>query len=185
MIDLSIPVSIQTGSEAATNEIMVSFGHLGTHFDVMNKQFPLEFTIRKGIVFDVRGIAEIKIEDIELSYIKSDMFVAFNTGYINEEPYGTERYYKEHPQISTSLIEELLNKRISIIGIDCAGVRRGAEHTPMDKFCADRGIFIIENLCNLDKVLDGKDIENFKAGIYPVNFIGLTGLPCRVIAYKE
>jgi len=185
MIDLSIPVSIQNGAEAAANEKMVAFGHMGTHFDVMNKQFPLEFTSRQGIVFDVRGIPEINISDIDCSRVKSGMFVAFYTGFIDEEPYGTSKYFKEHPQISVPLIEELLRKRVSVIGVDCAGVRRGDEHTPMDKFCADRGVFIVENLCNLDKVLNGKKVEFFNAGIYPVNFTGLTGLPCRVIAYKE
>jgi len=185
MIDLSIPVSLKTSGEAATNEKMVSFGHLGTHFDVMNKEFPLEFTSRKGIVYNVRGKSEVNIEDIDLSLIKNDMFVAFHSGYIDEEPYGTKKYFTEHPQISVELIEELLKKSISVIGVDFAGVRRGEEHTPIDKYCADKGVFIIENLCNLDKVLNSKNIVEFQVGIYPVNFTGLSGIPCRVIAYME
>lgn len=185
MIDLTIPVSIQTGDEAAVNEKMVSFGHLGTHFDVMNKQFPLEFTKRKGIVFNVLGKMEIDVNDVDLESVKSDMFVSFYSGFIDEEPYGTQKYFTEHPQISRELIDLLLEKKISMIGIDFSGVRRGAEHTPMDGYCADNGVFIIENLCNLDKVLDGKKQADFTAGIYPVNFTGISGLPCRVIAYKE
>ena len=28
-------------------------GHLGTHFDVMNREFPLEYIRRQAVVFDV------------------------------------------------------------------------------------------------------------------------------------
>ena len=73
-----------------------------------------------------------------------------------------------------------MDKKVSIIGVDFAGVRRGAEHTPKDQYCVDRGVFIIENLCNLDKILRGKNQEIFTVNTYPVNFEGMSGLPCRV-----
>ena len=31
-------------------------GHMGTHFDVMDKVFPLDYTCRRGVVFDVSGV---------------------------------------------------------------------------------------------------------------------------------
>lgn len=182
MIDLSIPVSIQTSNEASENEKMVSFGHLGTHFDVMDKKFPLEFTRRAAIVFNVKGLLNIDLSNIYIKLIEKDMFIAFYTGFIEDEQYGTKNYFTKHPQLSKELIETLLEKKISIIGVDFAGVRRGAEHTPMDKYCADRGVFIIENLCNLDKVLENAEYKTFNANTYPVNFIGMSGLPCRVTA---
>ena len=43
---------------ASENEIKVLFGHIGTHFDVMNKTFPLNYTRRKGIVFDISDIQD-------------------------------------------------------------------------------------------------------------------------------
>ncbi len=163
---------------------MVSFGHLGTHFDVMNKEFPLSYTKRNGIVLD---ISDVSSEDIELSesyisMVHKDMFVAFYSGFINKVEYGTKPYFKEHPQLSNLLIDILLEKSISIIGIDFAGIRRGKEHTPKDQYCADKGVFIVENLCNLDQVLEGKKHNNFVAKTYPINFEGMSGLPCRVIA---
>lgn len=60
--------------------------------------------------------------------------------------------------------------------------KRGVEHTPKDQYCADRGVFIIENLCNLGKLLNQKNAMNFMANTYPINFDGMTGLPCRVVA---
>ena len=68
---------------------------------------------------------------------------------------------------------------IWIIGTDFAGVRRGKEHTQKDQYCADKGVFIIENMCNL-KALTGP--EDYIVNTYPMNYAGLTGLPCRVIA---
>lgn len=169
-------------SDAQGNEKKALAGHLGTHFDVMNKKFPIEYTERKGIVFDVSTVTDrdIDIHDIDMNRVSKDMFVAFHTGFIEKEGYGTQKYFRNHPQLSNALLEALLEKQISIIGIDFAGVRRGSEHTSMDQHCADRGVFIIENLCNLHAVLDQG--ERFKANTYPVNYAGMTGLPCRVVA---
>ena len=47
----------------------------------------------------------------------------------------------------------------------------------MDQHCADQGVFIVENLCNLNKVI-GRCVIN----TYPMNYAEMTGLPCRVVA---
>lgn len=184
LIDLSIKVTKTLNKDALSNEKIVSFGHLGTHFDVMNKEFPLEFTSRNAVVFDVSRVScrDIDTSDIDINLISKNMFIAFYTGFIEKEKYCTKSYFTSHPQLSNELIEQLLSRGVSIIGIDCAGVRRGAEHTPTDQYCADSGVFIVENLCNLDKVLHGESSAKFTANVYPVNFEGMTGLPCRVIA---
>lgn len=182
LIDLTLELTPQRRIVAQGQEQIASMGHLGTHFDVMNQRFPLEFTRRAGICFDVSKIMEneIMLNDGDLGRIEEGMFVGFYTGYIDRVDYGTQAYFKQHPQLSYELIEALILKRISIIGIDCAGVRRGSEHTPIDQRCADQGVFIVENLCHLDQVLSQS--SHFIAHTYPMNFAGLTGLPCRVIA---
>ena len=88
-------------------------------------------------------------------------------------------YFAEHPQLADELIDRLLERGVSIIAVDCAGIRRGREHTPKDQLCADRGCFVIENLCSLRSLANA---ESFTVHTYPVNFTGVTGLPCRVIA---
>jgi len=157
-------------------------GHLGTHFDVMNKEFPLAYTRRSGIVFDVSNIKgrDICSADICLDTVQQDMFIAFYTGYIEEIGYGSKTYFAEHPQLSDELIEALLERGVSIIGLDFAGVRRGKEHTPKDQYCADRGTFIVENLCNLRTLVENGG--TFTANTYPMPYTEMTGLPCRVIA---
>jgi kynurenine formamidase len=124
----------------------------------MDKEFPLRYTKREGLVFDVSRLSnqEIDVSDIDMNLISAEMFIAFYTGYIEKELYGTKSYFTSHPQLPNDLIEQLIDRNISIIGIDFAGVKRGAEHRTTDQYCADRGVFIIENLCNLDKVLNQK-----------------------------
>jgi kynurenine formamidase len=183
LVDLSVEVTGFARGEAIKMEKMTSFGHLGTHFDVMNKEFPLSYTRREAIVFDASGIEDrdISAADIDCSKIEKGMFVAFHTGFVERVGYASKRYFSEHPQLSDELIEDLLERKISIIGIDFAGVRRGNEHTPKDRYCADRGVFIVENLCNLAAVLGGGKQRRFVANTYPIKFSGMTGLPCRVV----
>jgi len=184
LVDLTYKVTKLAQRNAFNNEQMSSFGHLGTHFDVMNKVFPLDFLKRDGIAFDVTAEKgrEIEANDIDLRLVHPKMFVAFYTGFIELEAYGSVRYFKEHPILSNDLIDQLLELQVSIIGIDFAGVRRGDEHTPKDQYCADRGVFIVENLCNLASLLEGNSSRNFIANTFPINFEGMSGLPCRVVA---
>lgn len=181
LVDITLKITPDMVKDAQGNQNKVLIGHLGTHFDVMDKEFPLEYIRRKAIVFDVSSVSERDIDasDIDLDRVEKDMFVGFCTGFIEEAKYGTTRYRKEHPQLSDELIEELIKREISIIGIDFAGVRRGKEHTPKDQYCANHGVFIIENLCNLRSAI-GDCIIN----TYPMNYAGVSGLPCRVIAEK-
>ncbi len=182
LIDITLKITPKMLADAKESEKKELVGHLGTHFDVMNKEFPLEYTKRNGIIFDVSKICdrEIEVTDIDIEKVKEDMFVAFYAGYSEKEEYGSKKYFSEHPQLSNELIEALVEKKISIIGLDFGGVRRGAEHTPKDQYCADRGIFIIENLCNLKSILEKS--STCIVHTYPMNCVGITGLPCRVIA---
>ncbi len=182
LIDITLKITPDMISDAKNNENKVFSGHVGTHFDVMDKEFPLEYTERKGIVFDITDITgrDILITDIELDKVQKDMFAAFYSGYIEKTGYGNREYFTAHPQLSDALIDALMDKGVSIIGVDFAGIRRGKEHTPKDQYCADCGVFIVENLCNLRSVLERN--ETFMASTYPMNYTGMSGLPCRVIA---
>ena len=181
-IDLTLPITPKMTADAQSSTNKALTGHLGTHFDVMNKEFPLEYTERPGIVFDVRHVTDrdIDVADVALEQVGRDMFVAFCTGYIDKVGYGEPGYFSAHPQLSDALIDRLLEQGVSIIAVDCGGIRRGKEHTPKDQYCADRGVFVVENLCNLDAVLQNGG--HFTACTYPMHFTNLTGLPCRVIA---
>ena len=184
LIDITLKILPKMAADAHANEKKSLAGHLGTHFDVMNKEFPLEYVKRKGIVFDVSSVADRDIEtrDIDLDKVRKDMFVAFRTGFIEKVGYGSRKYFTEPPQLSDELIERLLEKNVSIIGVDFAGVRRGKEHTPKDLHCADRGTFVVENLCNLQGLSAFDDLFIY---CFPMNWAEMTGLPCRVVAETQ
>lgn len=62
-------------------------GHIGTHLDTYEKsKIPLEYCKSSGILFDVRGIAEVTLEDVDTSSIQTGDFVIFRTGRIEESP---------------------------------------------------------------------------------------------------
>ena len=184
LLDLTLRVTPEMTADAQANERIARVGHLGTHFDVMDKEFPLEYTERPGIVFDLRGFAgeEIDLLQLDLDRVKAGDFVAFCTGYIEQVPYGSRAYFSGHPQLSERLIDQLLARRVAIIGVDFAGLRRGAQHTPTDRRCAERGTFVVENLCNLGSLARAIGPERRTFCTYPMNWAGLSGLPCRVVA---
>lgn len=180
LIDITLKITPEIIASSPKDKSLE--GHLGTHFDVMNKDFPLEYTKRKGIIFDISDISgrDIAPEDIDLDKVEKDMFVAFYSGYIERVGYASKEYFKEHPQLSCKLIDKLLQKEISIIALDFAGIRRGSAHTPKDQYCADNGVFVIENLCSLKELVDRGGA--FKVYTFPIKLTDITGLPCRVIA---
>lgn len=180
LLDLTLPITPSLWQEAKTLDNPALEGHIGTHFDVMEQVFPLEFTRRKGIVFDVsrRAGEEITLGEAELACIEEGMFVGFFADYGEKVGYGNPGYFSAHPVLSYELIEALLSKNISVIGLDFAGIRRTPEHIPADRRCAEQGVFVVENLVNL-KDLAGR---RFAVHIYPMALEGVTGLPCRVIA---
>ncbi len=184
LFDITLKLTPKVAADTQGNEKKALVGHLGTHFDVMDKEFPLEYVKRRGIVFDVSRAADrdIGCDDIDMEKVHEDMFVIFYTGFIDRVGYGNKAYFAEHPQLADELIDRLLDKGISMIGVDFAGVRRGKEHTPKDRYCADRGVFIIENLCNLRQLPAS---EEFTVYTFPMNYARTTGLPCRIVAEVE
>ncbi len=189
-IDLTVTVTEEIlklmSSMTASGQIppVVQFGHIGTHFDVMNKTFPLENTERRGILFDVSHVKdrEIEADDIHMDEIAEHDFIMFYTGCLTENKFGTPAYLQTRLELADALITNLLNKKVSMIGIDFPGIRKPAEHPRADQYCADHGVFVIENLANLDVLLAAAKGQPFLVHTYPVNYEGLTGLPCRVVA---
>lgn len=183
-VNLTFEINSEIYKKANINEKKVASGHVGTHFDVMNKKIESDHLIKKAIVFDVSLIKDrdINISDIEIELVNKDIAIFFYTGFIEKVEYGSKKYFTNHPEIDNGLIDYLLEKNISIIGLDFAGIRRGREHTKKDQYCANRGVFIIENLCNLNKVLKNKTNATFKCNIYIENITNATGLPCKVTA---
>jgi kynurenine formamidase len=71
---------------------------------------------------------------------------------------------------------------VSFIGVDMGGTKGPENHVRIDQYCADRGVFIIENLNNLDLLYETTKGKPFTTYTFPVNMSGFSGLPCRIIA---
>lgn len=188
-IDLTLEISkelLSSNLKKAINEDKAfgAIGHIGTHFDIMDKEFPLDYINRTGKIFNVSHIRnnEISLKDIDLNEIKENNFVIFYTGYLRDMGYGTAEYLTNHPELSKELIDYLISKKVSLIGIDAPGVKRGSEHRYIDQYCADRDVFIVENINNLDLLWSEAKNNPFTMYTFPLNIKGTTGLTSRVIA---
>lgn len=181
LIDITLPLTRKLLQDAKDCHQGIDGGHIGTHFDVMDKQFPLTDTCCEGWIFDVRSVTnrDIELADIDESKVKKGMFVGFCSGFMATVGYGKETYFNDHPQLSEELINFLLKKEVALIGMDFAGIRRGTSHQFYDQKCADLGVFNIENLSNMEALLSND--KPYKVHTYPLNLNGWAGLPCRVI----
>lgn len=187
-IDFTMTVTQKMLSASTGFEDLVREGHIGTHFDVMTMEFPLEFAKRNALIFDqseesIQGF-DLHLKEDLLNLIKPGDFVIFRTGMSERVSYDTKAYFESHPQLSDALIDALILRGVSMIGIDAAGIRRGTEHTPKDRYCAEHGVFVVENLVNLSVALKGSKQTRIDVYTFPVKFEGWSGLPCRVLAYS-
>jgi kynurenine formamidase len=171
-------------TEQDVMERLHKYGHIGTHFDVMDKEFHLKNIITRGKIFDISSIGsgEVKAEDLDLSAVREKDFVMFYSGVLEKHGYYSQEYFKSHPALSDALIDSLIDKKVSFIGVDMTGVKNAKDHPRIDQYCADRGVFIIENLDNLDLLLKEARDKPFKVYTFPVNWHDFSGLPCRVVA---
>lgn len=181
-IDLTTAVSPDSPQVAwakAQDNPHVAMGHVGTHLDTYQKsQLPLDYFRSEGVLFDVRNIAEVTPEQIRIDQIKEGDFVLFRTGRMETCGYGTPDYFADHPQLSHALIARLLEKKIRFIGVDCPGIRQHGEHEPADRLCEQHGVYVIENLRNLDAISQPR----FTVYTMWLDDEVMTGLRCRVIA---
>jgi kynurenine formamidase len=189
-IDLSVPVTreifdkLSAYSKTRSDGVEL-FGHMGTHLDLMDKTFDIDRSEAPGVVFDVSAVKdrEVQPEDVDWSKVREGDFVMFHTGALDSFGYGNGDYFGlEAPQLSYALIDELIDRKTAFIGVDMGGARKVAEHRRVDGYCAERGVFIVENLANLGRLSRLAEDGRFEARIYPLNLVGATGLPCRVIA---
>lgn len=160
----------------------ITSGHIGTHLDTYRKTpISLEYFKSPGVLIDVTDFCEhreIMAEDIAGLQIPPASFVIFRTARIEHVSYGSTEYFKDHPQLSKELIDVLLSLNIRFIGIDCSGIRRGDEHRNADILCEENGVYVIENLCNLNQL----NSAEFTVYTMWLDDPAMTGLKCRVLA---
>jgi len=156
--------------------------HFATHIDFPchmvhsgknSSDFPIEKFVGEAICIDVKGKKELKKDCLKNIEIKPDDMVLFYTGQ-TEKAYSDD-FFKENPVITEELAEELVKKKISIVGMD--------SFTPdnhpysVHKIFLKKDILILENLVNLDKVKNMR----FNIFVLPLKLENIDGVQCRVI----
>lgn len=182
-VDKKVLEAVGLGAKALGTDFDKA-GHVGTHFDIRDKEFSIEKIITRGIVFDIRHIktGEVKINDIDLNIVQPNDFIMFYSGILNKFGYGAKEYFTTYVELSDELVDGLIARNVSFIGVDMGGAKEPEDHVRIDQYCADRGVFIIENLNNLDLLYETTKGNPFTVYTFPVNMSGFSGLPCRVIA---
>ena len=179
LIDLTLKMS---RADYITDDPKRKIGHVGTHFDVMNKEFKLDNIKRTGKIIDISMIEdrEVKIEDINIDIEKND-FIIFKTDHL-KIGYGEKEYQIKSAELSDQVIDFLIAKKVSLIGVDAPGLQKTANHGDVDQHCADHNIFVVENLCNVDTLFEKVKDNSFTVYCFPLNIQDASGLSCRVIA---
>lgn len=186
-IDLSVRVErsmLEALARHNAKQDIDKAGHAGTHFDAMDQEFPLQNSVTQGRIFDISRIpnGEVGVENLDLSAVQPHDFVMFHSGILKKYGYAAKEYFTSYVELSDKLIDSLIDKEVSFIGIDMGGAKGPKNHLRIDRYCADKGVFIIENLDNLDILLKETQGSPFTVYTFPVNLHGFSGLPCRVVA---
>ncbi len=144
--------------------------HSGTHIDSPMhlterkeyiSEFPLSSFIGDGCLLDVRDQHIIGMKAQYEALIKDNSIVLLYTGY--NVHYGSKVYYEDHPYVDTEFCRFLTERRIKMLGMDLPS----PDYYPFEvhKMLFEKGIFIIENLTNLDQLLK---VEKFEVMAFPL-----------------
>lgn len=157
--------------------------HAGTHLDLPAhmledqlhiSDIPLNHLSGRAKLFNAVGEKVITLKDKYKKPIEKDDIIIIKTGFAAK--YGKEEYYREHPVLSEELAEFFVQKEIKLVGFDMPSPDRSPFKIHHKLF--KNNIFILENLCNLDKLPETKI---FKLIIFPLK-VRAEAAPCRVAA---
>jgi len=194
ILDLSMPIDektptfpgdpkqeieqIETIKENGVNKKRLTISsHFSTHIDapfhmIENGKnltdFPIETFIGEAIVINAR-----KQLEPTLNGVKPNDIVFFFTGH-TKKAYSKD-FFKDNPVITKKTAQELIDKKIKIVGID--SFTPDNEPYEVHKLFFKHNILIVENLVNLDQLVG----KRFKCYILPLKIQDADGAPCRVI----
>lgn len=157
--------------------------HTGTHLDLPAHMLE---DVRKAADIDLNSISGqakliyavgkevIDLQEKYKSEIEKNDIVIIYTGMAEE--YGSKKYYNEHPIISEEFADFLIKKEIKMLGFDMPS----PDYSPfkIHQKLFENDIFILENLCNLEKLLG---LSSFKLFVFPLK-VRAEAAPCRAAA---
>ncbi len=183
--------------------------HHGTHMDVEAHMvengrtldtYQLGSFIGRAIVIDVSDsdpaspIKLSKIKEHDRLFGKDDIILLY-TGW-NRLRGNTIKYLFEWPYVDIDLAKYLAEKQIRMVGTDGLSIGGWGGAVVTHKMVTDtagevhqillkKGIIILEEMANLDKVLDSRKFAEIFFMALPLKIDGADGSPVRAIAFKE
>jgi kynurenine formamidase len=183
------PMELIATADIATdgfqNSTLKSGMHVGTHIDGPLHMLKTGETIDKvdldcfcgkTVVLNAEGQLFIELDATIKSMRIENNIVLIYTGYSK----NIERndYYHAHPVLSLELAQYFVEKKVKTLGIDFPSPDKAPYHVHM--CLLSNGIFIIENLTNLELLLDKKQIELFAFPLKTVTDSALARVAARV-----
>jgi len=177
-------------------ELLFLSTHTGTHMDAPHhflekgakiheislKKLVLEAILIKSKKKGNESITKTDIQKFEKKHGKIDGFssVIFSTGW--QRNLQKKYYFTKNPGLSVSAAKYLASKKINLVGIDSPSIDLGTDSKfSVHQIFAKKGILIVENLANLEKIKSSK----FHLVVLPLKLKNATGSPVRAIAFVE
>ena len=177
-------------------ELLFLSSHTGTHMDApyhfLEKgakihEISLKKLVSEAVLIQSRkksneSITKTDIQKFEKKYGKIEGFssVIFYTGW--QRNLQKKYYFTKNPGLSVSAAKYLASKKISLVGIDSPSIDLGTDSKfSVHQIFAKKGILIVENLANLEKIKSSK----FHLVVLPLKLKNATGSPVRAIAFVE
>ena len=177
-------------------ELLFLSTHTGTHMDapyhflekgakiheISLKKLVSEAVLIKSKKKGGESITKIDIQKFEKKHGKIDGFssVIFSTDW--QRNLQKKYYFTKNPGLSVSAAKYLASKKINLVGIDSPSIDLGKDSKfSVHQIFAKKGILIVENLANLEKIKSSK----FHLVVLPLKLKNATGSPVRAIAFVE
>lgn len=121
-------------------------GHVGTHLDSYTTVPERDEYKITGIIVDCKKGMSI-LDNIKHIASLENMALILHTCNLEENQYGTERYFNKDTSICEETLNAILSKKPLFIIIDSHGIAlKGAKHIAFDKLCETKGCHVIENV---------------------------------------
>ena len=177
-------------------ELLFLSSHTGTHLDApyhfLEKgskihEISLKKLVSNAVLIKSRKkrnetITKTDIQKFEKKHGKIESFssVVFWTGW--QRNLQKDNYFTKNPGLSVPAANYLASKKVSLVGIDSPSIDLGADSKfPVHHIFSKKGILIVENLANLEKIRFSK----FHLVVLPLKLKGATGSPVRAIAFVD
>jgi len=177
-------------------ELLFLSTHTGTHMDapyhflekgakiheISLKKLVSEAVLIKSKKKGGESITKTDIQKFEKKHGKIDDFssVIFSTGW--QRNLQKKYYFTKNPGLSVSAAKYLASKKINLVGIDSPSIDLGTDSKfSVHQIFAKKGMLIVENLANLDKIKSSK----FHLVVLPLKLKNATGSPVRAVAFVD